>query len=235
VGYFANDGSLQILGRRDHQLKIRGHRIEPGAVETALMRLPKIATACVIGRRDDHGAAWLEAFVVPADGTADEVGPHLTLHPEITELRQQLAAVLPPHLIPSRIWQCLPNSEGEGLPKTAAGKIDRRRLESLSSAEEAGLNGSRASHSPLDANERRLAAIWGKLLEVEELHLHPESNFFALGGHSFLATRLVQWLRQSYRLDVPLLDIFTHPTLAEMAHRLKLLTVEGRTIPAPRP
>ena len=235
VGYFANDGSLQILGRRDHQLKIRGHRIEPGAVEAALMRLPKVTSACVIGRRDDHGAAWLEAFVVPADAATDEDGPPLTLHPEITELRKQLAAVLPPHLIPSRIWQRLPTSEGEGLPKTAAGKIDRRRLEGLSAAEEAGLNGSRTPLRPLDNNERRLAALWGKLLEVEALHLHPKSNFFALGGHSFLATRLVQWLRQSYQLDVPLLDIFTHPTLAEMAHRLKELAGARRTIPAPRP
>ncbi len=246
LGHFAPDGGLHLTGRRDHQLKIRGHRIEPGAVETALMRLQGVQSATVIGRRDDHGGAWLEAFVVPPAGPSPPATPRpsrsrsassqepssIKLHPAITDLRKQLAAWQPAHLIPSRIWLV------ERLPQTPGGKIDRRGLVALSEAAEAGLNGAglderRSPRRQLDANEQRLAALWGEVLDAEGLHAN--SNFFALGGHSFLATRLVQRLRKTFALDIPLLDVFTHPTLAEMAQRLKELTAEGRHVPPSRP
>lgn len=235
LGYFGPDGSLHITGRRDHQLKIRGHRIEPGAVETALMRLQGVGSAAVIGRRDNHGGAWLEAFVVPpepSDGqtvapSTAQASTTIELHPAITELRQQLSTRQPAHLIPSRIWLL------DRLPQTPGGKIDRRRLRKLSEAAEAGLDNLGSPRRRLDANEQRVAALWQEVLATQELH--ADSNFFALGGHSLLATRLVQRLRQTFALEIPLRDIFIHPTLAEMAQRLKELAVEARHVPPSRP
>lgn len=212
VGRFENNGELSFEGRRDLQLKIRGHRVEPGTVEAALVALDGIAAAAVVGHRDNSGGGWLEAFVV-AHGS---VTPR-----QRAELRQRLADSLPSHLIPSSIhWL-------DRLPLTPGGKVDRRGLRSRTTARpaEPAAEGRRVT---LTATEARLAGLWRDILNVEAVD--PHSNFFALGGHSLLATRLLQRMRQVFARDIPLRDLFVYPTLGEMARRL---TDDGPEGPRP--
>ncbi|MFI5821203.1 non-ribosomal peptide synthase/polyketide synthase [Streptomyces rishiriensis] len=196
------DGRLRFAGRADDQVKLRGFRIEPGEIESALRRSPHLRDAVVVVRADapregaDAGPARLVAYVVPAE-PADGVLP-------VGALREHLAGLLPPHMVPS-VFVPL-----ERLPLTPNGKTDRRALPAPDPARLA--DGPRTA--PRTDTERRIARIWADVLGVEDIGAHD--NFFALGGDSILTMQVVSRLRRD-GLHVATRDLFTHQTVAELA------------------
>jgi amino acid adenylation domain-containing protein len=183
------DGELEYLGRLDHQVKVRGYRIEPGEVEAALARLPAVETA-VVAASEDRLVAW----VVPR-GAA----------PAVPELRQALLRSLPEPLVPSTFVFL------DALPLTPHGKVDRKALPAPDGARPEGEAAAR--WTPL---EEEVAEIWKEVLGVERVGIHD--SFWDLGGHSLLATRVLARLAGSFGVEVPLQALFSAPTVAGLAN-----------------
>jgi acyl carrier protein len=201
------DGTLEFLGRLDHQLKIRGFRIEPGEIEAVLGQHPAVRTAVVSPREDIPGDRRLVAYVVPA-GMPTDTG----------ELRRFLEQRLPEYMIPAAIVVL------DSLPLTTNGKLDRRALPPPDSTEVAGRADFVAPHTPV---EEILASIWATVLRLERVGIRD--NFFAIGGHSLLATQVVSRIRTAIGIELPLQALFEYPTIADLATRVgsELLTDSG--------
>jgi amino acid adenylation domain-containing protein len=195
------DGVLEYLGRRDGQVKIRGHRIELFEVEAALARHPGVRQAAVAvrGAADGYrsGSRRLVACVVPRDGAAP---------PSPAELRDFLAASLPAPMIPSA-W-----ARVSSLPLTATGKLDRRALSRIDPEE--GSEDGAETVAPRDAAEELMAEIWREVLGVPRVGIHDD--FFQLGGHSLLATQVASRIRGAFGVELPLRRLFEASTLAAM-------------------
>ncbi len=185
-------GELEFLGRLDHQVKLRGFRIEPGEVEAALLRHPAVREAVVMVRDAAPGGPRLVAYV----GTGDAAVA-------ADELRGHLAALLPAHMVPADLVVLA------ALPRTPNGKTDRAALPEPASAPAA------AWTAPRTATEAELARIWAEALGVERIGV--DDHFFRLGGHSLLATRVLAAVWESFGVEVPLHRVFDAPTLAGMA------------------
>ena len=204
------DGTLEFLGRIDRQIKIRGFRIEPGEIEAALSGHPAVRQAYVAVRPNAVGENRLIAYVV-GEIEADR-----------EELRAFLAGRLPAHLVPSAVVLL------DTFPLNLNGKVDHALLPDPD-RESSGLREYVAPRTDLEA---KLAAVWSDLLGVERPGAHDD--FFALGGHSILAGRLVSRLRADFGIDLPLRDIYEHPTLARLAVRLEAATGETGLPPVTR-
>ena len=186
------DGSLEFLGRLDHQVKLRGFRIELGEIESALRSHPAIQDAVVVARGEGDECR-LVAYVV------GDVVYH--------ELRQSLAETLPEQMVPA-VYVRL-----DALPLTPSGKVDRR---TLPDPDHAGHPVDAAAHVPPRTDlERVLAAIWSEVLRVQPIGVHDD--FFDLGGHSLLATRVMARVHARLETDVPLQTLFQAPTVAGLA------------------
>jgi amino acid adenylation domain-containing protein len=195
LGRLLPDGSIEFLGRRDSQVKIRGFRIELEEVEAHLERHPGVREAAVIDRAGNGGDAVLAAFVVMRE---ERPLPSETL-------RRFLADSLPAFMVPAH-FQAISR-----IPMTATGKIDRRALRRLELTD----TGSATTEPLRSATEESLAAIWRKLLSVERVA--RADNFFALGGHSLQATQLALAVRTGFGVEFPLRNLFSMPSIAEMA------------------
>ncbi|WP_328733067.1 non-ribosomal peptide synthase/polyketide synthase [Streptomyces caniferus] len=194
------DGDLRYAGRADDQVKVRGFRIEPGEIESALRRSPQVRDAVVAVRaaagQPPAGPARLVAYVVPADGTPEPL--------PVSELRDHLARLLPPHMVPSVFVRLA------RLPLTPNGKTDRRALPDPDPAATAT-----GPHiAPRNDTERRIAQIWGDVLGLDTVG--ADDNFFDLGGDSILSMQVVSRLRRA-GLHLATKDLFTHQTVAELA------------------
>ncbi|MDB4948385.1 MAG: pcbAB [Gemmatimonadetes bacterium] len=191
------DGALEFLGRIDQQVKIRGHRTEPGELEAVLERHPSVASAVVVVRGDAGGDRRLAAYVVPAR-TAD--ARDLPAH-----LREHVRGVLPEHMVPASVTVM------DAIPLTANGKVDRRALpepEPLRPDEADGTE-------PSTETERRLAGMWGELLRVERVY--ADDHFFALGGHSLLAAQMAARVREELGVGLSLPAVLKAGTVAALA------------------
>ncbi|MET9552761.1 amino acid adenylation domain-containing protein [Streptomyces sp. NPDC006645] len=208
------DGRIQYIGRSDGQVKIRGHRVETGEVEAAVRAQPGVADAAVVAQDLDPGAGKrLLAFYIAGD--PDAAGPE--------EIRRRLRARLPGPLVPAR---CLPVDR---FPLTPSGKVDRAML-----AERAGHGAwdtGPAADGSRTATQERIAHLWSALLGAGTIGTHDD--FFALGGDSLLATRLVLALREELDVTLPLRSVFTSPTVAGLAALVDAASVGGRTEAAP--
>ncbi|MFH8798671.1 non-ribosomal peptide synthase/polyketide synthase [Streptomyces sp. NPDC017936] len=196
-----SSGELRFAGRADEQVKLRGFRIEPGEIEGALRRSPRVRDAVVTVRRggsdpDGRSGGRLVAYVVPDGGTAEEL--------PVAELRDHLAGLLPAHMVPSAFVPL------ERLPLTPNGKTDRAALPEPGPAHTAA--GPRTA--PRTDTERRIARIWADVLGVADVGAHD--NFFHLGGDSILSMQVVSRLRRD-GLHLATRDLFTHQTVAELA------------------
>ncbi|MGW9433297.1 amino acid adenylation domain-containing protein, partial [Streptomyces decoyicus] len=194
------DGDLRYAGRADEQVKVRGFRIEPGEIESALRRSPQVRDAVVVVRaaagQRPAGPGRLVAYVVPSDGTPQPL--------PVPELRDHLARVLPPHMVPSVF---VPLAR---LPLTPNGKTDRRALPEPDPAA-----ASTGPHiAPRTDTERRIAQIWGDVLGLDTVG--ADDNFFDLGGDSILSMQVVSRLRRA-GLHLATKDLFTHQTVAALA------------------
>ncbi|HET9895692.1 MAG TPA: amino acid adenylation domain-containing protein [Streptosporangiaceae bacterium] len=194
---FTRDGRVEFHGRNDHQVKIAGQRVEPGEIEAVLRDHPGIAAAAVTHHSTPSGIA-LTAHLIPADDTAPDPGT----------IRAWLGRRLPAPAIPASY------RFAESFPYTTGGKLDRKALTSL--AQESGL--STAPLAPPSTKAQYLiAAVWADLLGHEPGRLGVDDDFFALGGHSLLAARLALRLSADLDADVPLHQVFAHPTIAGQA------------------
>ena len=191
------DGSLEFIGRTDHQVKIRGYRIEPGEIESTLLTHARVREAAVIIREDDSAQTHIAAFVA-----TDKDSP-----PTVSDLREHLKSLLPFYMRPS-VYVLM-----KRLPLNANGKIDRSSLALIPLPQETH------KHSlPRTLTEKVLCQLWATVLKREEAGV--EDDFFALGGHSFLAVNLMSQITRHFKRDLRLDKIFQHSTPREMARYL---------------
>ncbi len=202
------DGSLLFLQRTDHQIKLRGFRIEPGEIEAALTTDPSVAEAVVVLREDRPGDPRLVAYVRGRDG-----------RPDTAALRQSLTRMLPAHMLPSALLAL------DRMPRTPHGKLDRDALPAPDFA--AGQDAATGSRTPVEA---MLCELWADVLALPQAG--PHDHFFELGGHSLLAVRLASRIGRLFSIDLPLSTLFEAPTPAELAPRLQSLR---QALPAETP
>lgn len=205
-----DDGCLEYLGRADHQVKLRGFRIEPGEIEAALMRQPEVMQACVILRDDDPGDRRLVGYVVAADPTIDE-----------ESLRTRLADHLPEHMIPSAIVFM------DRFPLTANQKLDRSALPKPERRVRYAQQTSGVLPTP---TEQMLTGIWEHILQLDGIAIND--NFFEVGGHSLLATQVMSRVRDAFQVDLPLGAIFESPTVVGLA--LEIVRVQQKSDALPQ-
>jgi amino acid adenylation domain-containing protein len=186
-------GRLEFLGRLDHQVKLRGFRIEPAEVEAALLAQPGVAAAVVVLREDTPGDPRLVGYVT-GDGSLDP-----------GKLRRSVGSRLPAYLVPAAVVR-LP-----ALPRTPNGKLDRSRLP----APDAGRDRTSRPVAPGTPVERALAEIWADVLGVSTIG--RDDDFFDLGGHSLLIVSLAARVRREFGIDLPVQDAYATSTLAGMA------------------
>ncbi len=195
VRYLPN-GDIEILGRIDYQVKIRGFRIELGEIEARLNQHAKVREAVVVTWDDELTDKRLVAYVSP------QSNQELT----VIELRSFLKEKLPEYMIPSTFVLL------QTLPLTPNGKLDRRSLpapETLRPELEA------TYVMPQTEMEQAIATIWQKALNIENIGIHD--NFFELGGHSLLLVKVNSQLREIFKTDLSLLDMFRYPTISSLA------------------
>jgi amino acid adenylation domain-containing protein len=196
-------GRLIFLGRADHQVKVRGYRIEVGEVETALLRHPEVRQAVVTAPPAQSGDAQLVAYLV----TGTEL--------EIADLRAFLAEHLPAYMVPSTFISL------DALPTTSSGKVDRKAL-----PEPERIRSERAPFvAPRDPVEETVAEIWCEVLRLPKLGVHD--NFFELGGHSLLATQVTSRIFESFGIELPLRRLFAEPTVAGLSAAVREAQTES--------
>ncbi len=195
LGRLLDDGNVEVLGRKDQQVKIRGVRIELEEINNEMRSFAGVKEVAVIDRKDTIGGNFLCAYLV-GDGDL-----------ELDALRAYLQERLPSAMVPSAFVVM------EKLPRTLSGKVDKRALPQLQ--ERTG----RAEYvAPRTATEQLVAEIWANLLGLPKISLHD--NFFELGGHSLLATRVMVRVRKATGVELPLRALFENPTVAKLAAHL---------------
>ncbi|MGF2529975.1 amino acid adenylation domain-containing protein, partial [Ralstonia pseudosolanacearum] len=212
LGRWLPDGSLEYQSRADAQVKLRGFRIELGEIEARLSQCAGVREAVVIVREDTPGERRLVAYYV--SGEANVSGEAI----EAQALREQLQASLPEYMVPAAYVKL------ERLPLTPNGKLDRRGLP----APEGQAYASTAYEAPQGEVEQTLVGIWQTLLGVERVGRHDD--FFALGGHSLQAVRLVAQVRTQLGAELGLTELFAQPSLSAVAQAI--VRGRGRALPA---
>ncbi|CAM2068743.1 Amino acid adenylation domain-containing protein [Sulfidibacter corallicola] len=215
------DGRLDFLGRVDHQLKLRGYRIEPGEVETALRSLYGVSDAVVLAIPVEAGATRDLAAGQGGDlRLVAHVQPELGLSLDPDAMMVALRKVLPEYMVPAAILI------HEVLPKMPNGKVDRKALRAWALPEPPRAEGT----PPRTGTETELASMWCDLLGRDRIF--ADDHFFALGGHSLLAMRLFARIQEHFRVELTLLDLFREPVLRDMA---ELIDTRAWAAQAPEP
>ncbi|MBG6090821.1 non-ribosomal peptide synthetase [Actinomadura viridis] len=210
-------GRLEYLGRLDHQVKVRGFRIEPGEIESALAGHPAVAQSVVVARRDAAGDTVLAGYAVPAKVPG-------TPAPDAGELRSFLAERLPDHMVPAAVVVL------EEMPLNPNGKLDRAALPVPDLATAA------TGREPRNEREETLCAIFAEVLGTGRVGI--DDDFFALGGDSLKATRVVARARAALNADLAVRALFEAPTVARLAEHAAAAGADpGRPalVPAVRP
>src|SRR3984957_7729637 len=217
------NGELEFLGRIDEQIKIRGYRIEPSEIVSVLDASPDVDASAVMALEDGPGDKRLVAYVALAEGAKTTAGALQDL------LRQQL----PDYMVPATFVRI------DSLPITSNGKVDWSALPRPDHRPDQGNVLADDDYlAPRNIVEEKLAAIIAPLLHVERVSVHD--NFFFRGGHSLLGTQLLTRISETFGVDLSLLSLFEHPTLAEMSAEIERLifakleagTIEGMKIDA---
>ncbi len=189
------DGRIEFLGRLDHQVKVRGYRIELEEIESVLRADPQVQECVVLVREDVPGDKRIVAYLVPTEPA-----------PSVTDLRAILKQQLPDYMIPSAFVMLA------ALPLTPNGKIDRNALQAPDAARAFSED---TFVAPRTSVERQLVEIWEDVLRVE--HVGVNDNFFELGGHSLLMIEVRSKLLEVFGLDITVADLFRFPTISALA------------------
>ena len=212
LGYRLPDGCLVHAGRKDFQVKIRGHRVEVAEVETALLDVPAVKQAIVVPWEDAGGARRLAAYVVFQTGEVLTVG----------QLRGFLKGKLPNYMVPASILIL------ETLPLTTSGKVDRRALPAPGRTRpELDI----PVTTPRNPVESAVARIWSSALNVDEVGIYD--NFFDLGGDSLLAGSLIANVQKTFQVSFSLRDFFETPTVAGVVERIEKSGLDDRISKVP--
>jgi amino acid adenylation domain-containing protein len=197
------DGNIELLGRVDHQVKIRGHRVELGEIETILNEYPDVRESVVLFRDLQNGEKALVAYIIPREGQ----------NPSREQLRQYAKDRLPEYMVPAQVVFMT------AFPQTPNKKIDRNAfpMPEVDAREVQG--NSLPSATPI---EEALAALWKELLGLQRVG--HNDNFFELGGHSMLAMQLVSKVRKRFKVDFPLKNVFENQTLGGMAEIIQAMS-----------
>ncbi len=201
------DGHIEYLGRLDQQVKVRGHRVEPEEIESALEQHPTVERAVVMVKEESPADQHLVAYLVPSP---EQV-------PKVSVLRRFLQPILPDYMRPS-VFVTL-----DALPLTPTGKVDRLALPAPARVRpelEASFL------APRNATEEVVAGIWADLFGLDQVGVHD--HFFDLGGHSLLAIQVMSRLRAATRVEVPLQTLFDAPTVAALSRYVEAAQVAGR-------
>jgi hypothetical protein len=199
---YLNDGTIEFLGRLDHQIKLRGFRIELGEIESVLLQHSTVREAVVVDRKDASGSQQLIAYIVlHQDSPAPNSLPHILL--------RFLQEKLPDYMVPAA-FVILP-----ALPLTPNGKIDRHALPEW-----------KTGRSDLEANfvaprtvvEETLAKVWADLLGLQQVGIYD--NFFDLGGHSLLIVQVHSKIREIFNSPISVVDLYRYPTINALAQEL---------------
>ena len=207
LGRMLEDGNIELLGRKDQQVKIRGVRVELEEINSLVRGFSGVKDVAVIDRKDTSGGNFLCAYLV---GNGDL---------KLDALREYLNERLPGSMVPSAFVLM------EKLPRTISGKIDRRALPDLK--DRAG----RGEYvPPRTGTEKIVADIWSNILGLPRISLHD--NFFELGGHSLLATQVMVRVRKTIGVELPLRALFENPTVAKLAAHIDSAEGTAASLPA---
>jgi amino acid adenylation domain-containing protein len=217
LGRWLPDGTIEFLGRADHQLKIRGFRVELGEIEARLHQHPAVRDGVVVARGEGAGDKQLVVYWVAREEVASDA------------LRAYLSEHLPEYMVPAAFVRL------EAMPLTPNGKVDRRALP----APEIDAYRTQSYEPPAGNTETALAAIWSEVLGVEQVGRHD--NFFDLGGQSLLAVRTLSRVRHVLQVSIPLGSLFEGPVLRDFARtvdsaaQVQLPAIEpaSRDVPLP--
>jgi amino acid adenylation domain-containing protein len=201
LGSLTEEGNLQVLGRADFQVQIRGLRIELADIESNLNLHPGIINSIVVSRPDYNQEPQLVAYFVAVDSAAV---------PRIKELRDFLGTVLPQYMIPSQFVVL------ERFPLNLNGKIDRLALPVPESVK------TESFLAPRTEMEQQLVEIWAEVLHLEPSAISIDENFFALGGHSLLATQVISRIRDTFEVAISISSLFEFATIAELAPQIAI-------------
>jgi amino acid adenylation domain-containing protein len=205
------DGILEFLGRVDHQVKIRGHRIEPGEIETVLNQHPSVRESLAAVRDGARGQRQLVAYLIAKRGP----------RPAFKELADFLRAKLPDYMVPSAFAFL------DSWPLTPNGKVDRR---ALPAPDQSHVQTRCTFVAPRNHVENSVAKIWSDVLGHPRIGVHD--NFFELGGHSLLGAQVISRLNSLFEVSVSIRSVFEKPTVAELARTVGKLLSKDET---PRP
>jgi amino acid adenylation domain-containing protein len=195
------DGNLAFIGRRDNQVKIRGHRVELGEIEETLRQYPSVEDAVVVAQPNTMGEKELVAYIVSQEPITD-VGP----------LSAYIGSTLPFYMVPA-IFVQLPQ-----LPLNAHGKVDRKQLPHPAEGGQ-GIGIGVEYVAPSSETEEKLVQIWQEVLGRQKIGI--KDNFFAIGGHSLKATRVMSNIRKELKVNLPLTFFFANPTIEQVAGEIE--------------
>ncbi|TCO60560.1 non-ribosomal peptide synthase/polyketide synthase [Actinocrispum wychmicini] len=204
VARWGSDGTLDFIGRVDHQVKIRGYRVELGEIEAACVAHPEVTQATVLAREDNPGDLRLVAYLVGAHG-----------RPDLGDVRKAIASVLPEYMVPSAIVSL------ERFPLTPNGKLDRKALpkpESVAPDDLYAAGHDATTRGPRSLREQVLCELFAEVLGVPSVGVHDD--FFARGGHSLLAIRLVSRVRAVFGTELRIQRLFESPTVAQLVEAI---------------
>jgi amino acid adenylation domain-containing protein len=203
LGCFLPDGQLAFHGRIDDQVKIRGYRIELSEITGALNRHPAIRQSAIVASQNCADEKQLLAYIVPRGAC-----------PAVSELRDFLGNELPDYMLPAAFVSL------DTLPVGSSGKLDRS---ALPAPDDRNIMREEISLNPRTPTEQRVAAIVASLLGLQRVGVND--NFFYLGGNSLFGTQVIARLRDAFNVEVPLLKLFDHPTVADLAAEIERLIV----------
>jgi len=197
IGRWMPDGNMEYAGRMDHQIKIRGFRVEAGEIENRLQEHAKVDKAVVVAHDDKDGIKQLVAYITTKG--QQEVS--------VPELRGHLKALLPDYMVPSYFAVL------DSIPLNANGKVDRK---ALPDPEGVGMGPQADYVAPETDLQKQMVAIWEEVLERKPIGI--KDNFFDLGGHSLKATRLVARIYKELEWQISLIEIYNFPTIEALVN-----------------
>ncbi|ACU62619.1 non-ribosomal peptide synthetase [Chitinophaga pinensis] len=207
IGRWLYDGNVEMLGRSDEQIKVRGFRIEPGEIESVLLEMPGIEQARIIALEVEEGDKLLHAYIVSTQPIEQQ------------DIISFLKLRLPAYMIPVRLTRLT------DLPLTVSGKLDKQALADMS------VNSMDivANLAPVNETEATLLSIWEDLLHVKINS--TTDNFFELGGHSLKAMRLISAVHKKFNVLLDMKDFFLHPTIQSFAARIAEVEAGDNNMP----